>query len=243
MRKAASRELKAGARMLLPGKYGFFAFLTMAVTLLNLVFNLFLNDFFMGGGFFGYALYFVSALIVNILYTLLLAGQQRIYLKTADHEPCSLRDLFYAFRNHPEALAVYAVIQSVLMTILYNLTFAVLDVLLFGASGRPALYLAGFTAFLLLFVWLQLGLAAVMYLYNDTPWNSGRTLLKQSWSLMKGNRLRYLYVQLSFLILDLLGVLSFGTGFLFVDPYRRLTLALFYRNLTEPQQAEEQNNF
>ena len=48
---------------------------------------------------------------------------------------------------------------------------------------------------------------------------------------MKGNRGRLLYIAFSFIGMALLGLLSFGIGFLWIYPYISQTIAVFYRNI------------
>ena len=50
--------------------------------------------------------------------------------------------------------------------------------------------------------------------------------------LMKGNLGTYFYLQLSFLGMMLLVVLSFGLAILWVQPYMTQTITLFYYELT-----------
>ena len=48
---------------------------------------------------------------------------------------------------------------------------------------------------------------------------------------MNGHRLRLLYLILSFIGLDILEVLSFGIGALWIEPYKMQTYALFYSDV------------
>jgi hypothetical protein len=56
---------------------------------------------------------------------------------------------------------------------------------------------------------------------------------------MKGNNLRMLYLHLSFLPLEFLGVCSLGVGFLWILPYLNVTKVLFFLNLMKPDSAAE----
>ena len=48
---------------------------------------------------------------------------------------------------------------------------------------------------------------------------------------MKGNRIRYFYLLISFFGISLLGVVSLGIGFLWIVPYMSMTEVEFYRDL------------
>ena len=81
--------------------------------------------------------------------------------------------------------------------------------------------------------WINLRYSQVYYLLLDFPDYSAKELLKMSWKLMKGNVGRLLYIQVSFLPLTLAGLLSFGIGLLFVQPYQNMTYTLFYLDLIQ----------
>ena len=55
---------------------------------------------------------------------------------------------------------------------------------------------------------------------------------KYSRTLIKEKKGKLFYLILSFIGLELLGLLSLGIGLLWVEPYKQQTLACFYRNAT-----------
>ena len=79
--------------------------------------------------------------------------------------------------------------------------------------------------------WISLRYSQVYYLLLDFPDYSAIELLKMSWKLMKGNVGRLLYIQVSFIPISLVALLSCGIGLLFVLPYKNMTYALFYLDL------------
>lgn len=237
MTNRTSAALKADARALLPGKYAFLALVTLIVAILNLLLNSILNSVFTSGGGFSLILYLACSLLTSILFTILTAGQKWIFLKTARGEQARFSDLVFAFSNHPEALAPYAVIQFILQTILYNGGLWMLMNTLSGIAPEPQ-YLAAAILFAAVYVWVDLGLALVLLLYDDDPWKSGRELLAESWRLMRGRRVRLFLLNLSFIGLILLCVLTAGVGLLYVDPYMAVSQALFYEDA-----RQEQNTF
>ena len=54
---------------------------------------------------------------------------------------------------------------------------------------------------------------------------------KESWKMMKGHKGRLFYLDLSFLGLTLLSLLSCGIAMLWITPYMRMTQSFFYREL------------
>ena len=80
-----------------------------------------------------------------------------------------------------------------------------------------------------LFMELQFSMAN--YLLVDFPDYEIPELLQTSIKIMKGHRLRLLYIMVGFIPLFLLGFLSFGIGNLWVLSYFRMTLTEFYLDL------------
>ena len=62
---------------------------------------------------------------------------------------------------------------------------------------------------------------------------SGYNALKESWNLMRGNRLKLFLLELSFIGWAILSVLTLFIGFIFLAPYVQTTYAKFYDNLNE----------
>lgn len=228
------KELKARARGLLDGRYGFLASVFLLVTGSNLAMSFVLGRVFPGGmlNLFLLVLQFACTALMNILYYLLVFGQTRIFLKLCAGEPQQYSDLLFAFQNHPEPVAAFSVLQFVLQEIAFEGFFEVIRSLLRDPASSLSTILL-WSAFMIFFVWLQLGLAYVPYLYNESPWSTFRELISKSWKLAKGQRWRLFVLQFSFIGINLLCALSFGIGLLFAQPYQQTTLTLFYRSLRE----------
>ena len=71
----------------------------------------------------------------------------------------------------------------------------------------------------------------------DFPQKSGKEILILCWRLMKGKKLRLLYLEFSFLPLLLLSILSFGIGLLWLQPYMQMTYTFFFLDLMNPRRA------
>ncbi len=56
--------------------------------------------------------------------------------------------------------------------------------------------------------------------------------------MMKGHKRRLFRLELSFLPLMLLCVLSFGIGFLWLNPYMQMTYTCFFLDLMNPRDTE-----
>ncbi len=234
MKKSMTRELKAYARVLLNGKHGFFAFVTLFLFLVNFVMNTLLDSVFPGGGALNLLLELVCSVLINVIFYLLLIGQKRLYLNVCRDEVFGTNDLFASFTGHPEQIAIYSVLQFFLQSLLlYNGGLWILIGIWNAASLRTALLLfAAALAGSIFLIWIQLILSFVLYIFVDEPWITAKEAVKKSVSLMNGNKWKLFRLQLSFLGMDLLCLLSFGIGSLFVEPYQGITETLFYLEVT-----------
>ena len=79
---------------------------------------------------------------------------------------------------------------------------------------------------------LTLRFVMATYLLLDYDEIGGIQALKESSRMMRGQKGRYFYVTIMFLLAELaLSVLTCGIGMLWVMPYMETTLAFFYRDL------------
>lgn len=240
MTRINTKECKLRARRQLCGKYGFFIMVTLVLGMLNLLLSSLVDFVFPSlQGTFNTILYLAISVLMNVIYYLLLTGSMLLCLNLCRGRRLKLDDLFFAFTRHPEPIAVYSVLQFLLQTVLYNAFIRVIS-LLWSREGFPAFLRALPFLFigLLLFVWIQLGLSMVLYLYCDAPEKSFFSLLRESWQTMRGCRMRMLYLILSFWLAALLGVLSFGIGLLYVRPYLNISRTNFYLELCSSRRQE-----
>lgn len=72
----------------------------------------------------------------------------------------------------------------------------------------------------------------VHYVMAENPELTAREALRESKEIMRGNRWRLFCMLLSFIGWDLLGILTLGIGYLWINPYREAAIAAFYRDIT-----------
>lgn len=58
-------------------------------------------------------------------------------------------------------------------------------------------------------------------------------MLSHAWRMMRGHKMEYVFLELSFIGWYLVGLLTFGIGFLWVLPYREMTLVKYFNQLEE----------
>lgn len=95
-------------------------------------------------------------------------------------------------------------------------------------------YLIVMVALFIGYIWLIVrGLLCVLstYIAIDNPQMSAKETVDLSVKLMKGNRLKYIFLSLSFIGWMILSILTLGIGFIFLFPYMSVAMAFFYENL------------
>lgn len=231
----SSTSLKSRAKGQLLGKYGTlagtYAVHALCVSALSGITSLFLNP----GSIIEYIIYFAVSFLISIFSGLFSYGETYIYLKTScGHQP-ALSDLFYGFRQTPDRVIRVAVIFS-LISYLLNL-----PVFLFSLLPEETL-LNGYGMLLfslLIVVCAVIGIVLMLtysqsyYLLLDFPDYSAGEALKKSRAIMKGSKGRLFYIDLTFVPLLLLCVLTCGIGFLWLMPYMQAAKANFYLDLVK----------
>ena len=180
---------------------------------------------------------FIISFILTLFGTILSVGQCSFYLNIACEQPYQFSDLFTGFKIHPDKTIITQVIIQLLT--LLPLLPAIVVILITTAFYAQNIVISFLVACFLLIIgagiswWISLRFSQVYYLLLDFPDYTAMDLLKMSWKLMKGNVGRLLYIQVSFIPLTLAGLLSFGIGLLFVQPYQNMTYTLFYLDLMQ----------
>ena len=181
----------------------------------------------------GMILYFAIYFIVTLFSGIFTFGQCHLYLRIAREDTCSLNDTWYGFKNYPDKaigiqciLCIIGLFSGIPFFVCYNLFL----------TTKDTLYIIPFILTLILFAILTtffyLMFSQSFYLLRDHPdWKVGK-ILKESTRLMKGHKLRLLYLNVSFLGLQFLGILTMGIGLLWVTPYMYMAKTNFYENLT-----------
>lgn len=229
----SSASLKALAKGQLLGKYGTLVgayAIHIACVLFAAICGLLLVD---TTTLIGIIIYDAVSFIISLLSGLFVFGEAYIYLKLACNRPVSISDLFYGFSNGSnKVLKVQAVLalvsmvlglpntlvsyhQDALLSNPYLLLICVIVILLFTTAD----------------VVISLIFSQSFYLMLDFPGYSPKEVLHGSYKIMKGNKGRLFYIDLSFLPLFLLGLCTCGIGFLWILPYYQGTKANFYLDL------------
>ena len=241
----SSASLKSMAKGQLLGKYGILTGI-LAVHILCVVPVTFSLSPLSGVSTF---LFSAASFVISLLSGFFTAGEAFIYLKLACSQRPVLNDLFCCLtQGSPKAVRVLR-IQSVLsaISILCALPSTYIGNSLIKSilTAEPSFDVFPFSPalFLLYAVLLVIGtvvdiffsllFSQIYYLMFDFPEYPESQLFKMSIRLIRGNMGRLFYIELSFLPLMILCLMSCGIGFLWLYPYMQATYANFYLDLVK----------
>lgn len=84
---------------------------------------------------------------------------------------------------------------------------------------------------MMVYVVITLAFTPVFYMMLDFPNYTVKDILKKSIEVMKGNKMRYFLLDLSFIPWMFIGILTCGIGLLWIIPYMNMTSTNFYLDL------------
>ena len=144
-------------------------------------------------------------------------------------------DLLYGFReNAPKVFTLCLLINSPVLTL--SIPFNVLVELYSIFSDKNYLYLSICFACLSFFtaIYMHLTYGMSYYMMLDFPKYSPTQIMGITRKKMNSHRARLLSLEIRFIPLVLLGILSMGVGFLWIYPIFEESRALFFLNLMNP---------
>ena len=221
-----SKELRAIARENLQGNWGISVGVALVAALLggmvtgsgNISFQFNENTVRnLPPAFWGFLLPFVSVvgllgLAMFIIGGVVELGYAKFLLKQHDKKELVFADLFSQFERFGTGFA-----QRFLRTL-----YTALWTLLFVVPG----------------IIKSLSYAMTPFILEDHPELTASEAINRSKKLMDGHKMDLFILSLTFIGWDILSALTFGIGFLFLNPYRNAAYAAFYRNISAPRQEQ-----
>lgn len=172
-----------------------------------------------------------SLLVVIAEYTLI-PGYLKLHLNICTGQPYEVGDLFFAFKNHLLKFICLALCLW-LLSLIVVIPMVLIGLIAIYMPGAAVIAL-GIVVFIATYIGLiiiMMNLSMVMYIMVENPETGVIDCMKESFRIMKGNKLRLFYIGLSFIGVYLLATLSFGIGYLWVAPYMSITITLFYLDI------------
>lgn len=177
-------------------------------------------------------------LLADIILGVMNAGISLYFLKIACGESFLVKDLFYGYKTDSKKILLISGAVVLCQTLCLGPFQYLCGTYLRTREEKWLLYaLAAAAIGLCIYVPVSLGIAMSFYLALDFPQSTGREILIRCWHIMKGQRGRLFCLELSFLPLMFLCVLSFGIGFLWLMPYMQMTYTYFFLDLMTPEKT------
>ncbi len=228
------RELKRLAKVQLQGKYGTMIGALILQELLVLFATGILSMLLPGTDTLSNILYYILTFIVQLIAGILQAGVSFLYLKAACGMQCSVGDIFYCFKHSPDKAIkiefVLAIINAVCMLPSDILTWKYPLTSLTDYDEIAMMYSVTLLC-MMVYVVITLAFTPVFYMMLDFPNYTVKDILKKSIEVMKGNKMRYFLLDLSFIPWMFVGFLTCGIGLLWIIPYMNMTSTNFYLDL------------
>ena len=238
-------ELKNMAKDTLQGKYGPAVLILVFYTLITGIVSMFISllgnttsttAYAMTGSFSVVTAITVIFEIINFVAMAVLnimeAGIALFFLNVACKQPYAIGNLFHGFsKDSGKALMLSGVWGLCSTVCLYPYQYCINAY--FNSRDIQMLYIAliVMTIGVCVYIPISLSLSQIFYLMLDYPNLSAKEILALSVRIMKGNKGRLFYLNLSFVPMMFLGILSFGIGFLWLNPYMRMTSTYFFLDM------------
>lgn len=186
-----------------------------------------------GTGIVSLIMYYILGILSASVTEILRYGICYLYIQSSCRRKIRTNDIFYAFQERSVRILPAALLLGS-FSFLCLMPYQIYNYLIASGVLAEAIYpkiLLGVTGLIVYYV-LCLTFSMTYYLLIDFPDMPAIQAMKMSAWLMKGHKLRFFLLLLSFLPMQLLGLLSCGIGLVFVYPYMYCTEACFYLNLT-----------
>ena len=178
----------------------------------------------------------IFSLALTVLTCLFEAGMYYMFLCLSRGEESWYGQLLWFFQHDPDRIILASTVMAAITWLtslpfsIYNYTApipATQEQMMQYLTTSGALYLASIVLGTLIMIPLRL----TYYILADEPEISSMEALKKSRELMKGNFVRYVLLQLSFLPWMLLSAIAMYIPMLYVFPYMELTNVALYRDI------------
>lgn len=240
-----SSELKTRAKDLLDGRYGSAILILFLGNMITVTLTTICSTIFSG-----FQLLLQTNAVVGTLISLLInavislftnvfsAGYALFFLNMACHCRCDVSNLFYGYRwqfSKCMTLSAFFTGLNLVCTLPYQLCFAQFQQTQEMGWLMAAMLTA--SAAIIIITLISLNYSQCYYLMLDFPDYSAKQLLSTSRKIMKGHKVRLFYLQMSFIPLILLALLTCGIGILWLSPYMQMTYTCFFLDLMNPRKV------
>lgn len=234
--KRSTGELKRRAKSDLQGRYGTAILAVFAVAALGGIGSLLTGSLFPGESTVSIVSGQIFQFVLSLISGIFSAGCSYMLLNISRGREYGLGDLLYFFHHHPDRVIVAGFALGMINTVANIPYYYVSYTTPMGETlEQQMIWMSKTTGALLLGTVLGLVLtipfAMTYFLMADDLELGGFQGLKESLGMMKGNVLRYLWLEASFIPLLFLSAFTLYLALIWIMPYMEMTFVCFYRDL------------
>ncbi len=224
-------QLKAIAKEQSLGKYGTLIGANILIVIIQLLISA-VTTVTTGGSIILIVINNIISLIVNILLGLLVSGKAYLYMNLLYSQTVSASDIFYGLKQNPQKAVG---IQSLFVIVDFIVTIPSQILMVMYQRHQDSATLS----FLVMALGVAMTVEILVYLtysqaffiLHDFPDRSAKEILATSRRLMKVNRFRLFYLNVTFIPLYILGGIALFVPLLWVSVYRYASTCAFYQDL------------
>ena len=201
----------------------------------------------------GMIIYSAISVITGLIGAVFTLGEKAMYMKIACKDKVKVTDIFEGFKGHADKAIIvqfFIAVKCILFLIPAGVTLILLiykgggfdPSVSFGTQLENSLVNShNVPLILMLVVFIIFGLVGLIYVrlvtsqcfyvMLDYPDEAPMSVMQKGRDMMKGRLGIYLYLVLSFVPIILLGILSLGVAFVYIEPYMGMTLTEYYMNI------------
>ena len=182
-------------------------------------------------------------IIINILLGVLVSGRAYLYMNLLYSQPVSTSDIFFGLRQQPQkAVTIQAlfVLVDFIASIPAQIFMTRYITTRASSDMTAAVFLLGIG--LIINIVVNLVYSQSFYILHDFPDRSAKEILATSRRLMKGNIFRLFYLNVTFIPLYLLGIITMFIPLLWIGVYRNAANCAFYQDLIAKAAGQENLN-
>ena len=233
------------AKMKLSGNWGIAIAAMLAVGAVNLVGNILAVKLFPGDTVLPLVLSEIFVFVVSLIGMIFSTGYSYMQLNICRGREHKLGNLLYMFHNQPDRVLVAGLVVALLNALaqipFYYVTYMVdPGSTMEGMLHWYQLLLGAWLIAMVLSVILTVPFALTFYFLADNPEMGGIEALKVSMHAMKGHIWQYLMLELSFVPLFFLSILTLYIGVLWLVPYMQFSETAFYMYVTGELDQQKQ---
>lgn len=237
-----SSQLKAIAKERSLGRYGTLIGATLILITIRFIVGSITSAFTAGAtGIVPLILSWLITIVVNTLLGVFISGEAYLYMNLIYSQTITVSDIFFGFKQQPQKAVTITGILEVILNILLLPSYLVLFFSRTqGGSGYTMTYLLVLFVTLLAIIYVKIAFSQVYFLLHDFPDWSVQQLVTTALHMMKGRKLKYFLLNLSFLPLYFLGIITLFIPLLWVNVYTYATMAAFYQDLMSGAAAQKE---